>query len=97
LFQETKWLARMGVEIPNVARDLSHQELKFKQYKSNLDMIVNNYKKVLQSIPVHLFDLFVPHIKQTLDLTNSGCFILTWNSLNIGENRRFSIFSFMKI
>lgn len=30
-----------------------------------------------------MLDLFEPHITQTLDLCNPGCFILTWNSLNI--------------
>jgi hypothetical protein len=75
----------MGIEIPNSAKDLCYQETKFKQYKSNLDMIVNGYNKVLKSIPDHLFELFQPHIKQALDLTNSGCCILTWSSLNIGN------------
>lgn len=46
-------------------------------------MLLTSYKKTLNLIPDHLFGLFVPHIKQTLDLSNQGCYILTWNSLNI--------------
>jgi hypothetical protein len=59
------------------------QEKKFKSYKSGLEMLLSSYKKTLNLIPDHLFGLFVPHIKQTLDLSNQGCCILTWNSLNI--------------
>lgn len=46
-------------------------------------MLLRGYKEVLKKIPYHLLDLFEPHIIQTLDLCNPGCFILTWNSLNI--------------
>lgn len=60
------------------------KEKKFKLFKSNLDLLVSEYKRVVSSIPTHIFSLFRPHIKQTLDLCNPGCFILTWNSLNIG-------------
>jgi dynein heavy chain len=83
LFQETKWLSRLGIEIPNIVKELCSNEKKFKQYKSNLDMLLLNYKKVLRLIPEHYLGLFEPHVKQTLDLTNPGCSILTWNSLNI--------------
>ena len=83
LFQETKWLTRLGIEIPAAARELCIHETKFKQYKSNLEMLLQNYKRVVDAIPDHLLGLFEPHIQQTLELTNSGCFILTWNSLNI--------------
>lgn len=46
-------------------------------------MLLRSYKVVLRTIPYHLLDLYEPHIRQTLDLCNPGCFILTWNSLNI--------------
>lgn len=46
-------------------------------------MLLRGYKEVLKKIPYHLLDLFEPHIIQTLDLCNPGCYILTWNSLNI--------------
>lgn len=83
LFQESKWLLRLGIDIPQSARELMAQEKKFKQYKSNLDMLLRSYKEVLRKIPHHLLDLYEQHIRQTLDLCNPGCFILTWNSLNI--------------
>lgn len=48
-------------------------------------MLLHDYKKVVSSIPAHLFGLFQAHVKSLLDLCNPGCFILTWNSLNIGK------------
>ena len=84
LFQEVKWLARLRIEMPQSAKELLAQEKKFKQFKSNLEMLQHEYKKVINLIPAHLFGLFKAHIKQTLDLCNPGCFILTWSSLNIG-------------
>ena len=83
LFEEAKWLSRMNIELPQAAKDLLAQEKKYKLYKSNLEMLVIEYRKVMRQIPTHLFSLYHSHIRQTLDLVNPGCFILTWNSLNI--------------
>jgi len=83
LFQEVRWLSRLNIELPPSARELLSQEKKFKQYKSNLDMLLSDYKKCKQQIPAHMFELFRVHVKQTLDLCDPGCAILTWNSLNI--------------
>ncbi len=83
LFQEVKWLSRLNIDLPPSARELLSQEKKFKQYKSNLDMLLSDYKKCVQQIPAHMFELFRAHVRQTLDLCDPGCAILTWNSLNI--------------
>lgn len=83
MFQEVKWLARLHIEMPQSARELLAQEKKFKQFKSNLEMLQHEYKRVINLIPAHFFGLFKAHIKQTFDLCNPGCFILTWSSLNI--------------
>lgn len=48
-------------------------------------MLLIDFNKTVKIIPNHFRDLFEFHIKQTLDLCNPGCFILTWNSLNIGK------------
>ena len=85
LFHESKWLKRMGIEIPNQAQDLLSQEKKYKEYKSNLEMLFNDLETVKAKMPQHLLGLYDPHIKQTLDVCNPGVFILTWNSLNIGK------------
>lgn len=84
LFEEVKWLFRLHIDLPPSARDLLSQEKKFKLYKSNLDTLLKDYKKCINQIPEHMYDLFKIHIKQTLDLCDPGCSILTWNSLNIG-------------
>jgi dynein heavy chain, axonemal len=85
LFHEAKWLKRMGIDIPQVAHELIGKEKKFKQYRSHLEMLFSEYEKVYKSIPDNLQALFEPHVKLTLDVCNPGCFILTWNSLNIGK------------
>jgi hypothetical protein len=117
LFQEVKWFSRMGIEVPNAAKEVLAQvyihiyiflifqlkltlfdvffnlkEKKFKLYKSNLETLHSSYEKCLKLIPNHYLTLFEPHIKQTLDLCNQGCFILTWNSLNIGKETYIEIF-----
>lgn len=83
LFQEVKWLSRLNIDLPSSAKELLAQEKKFKLYKSNLDTLLNDYTKCVNQIPGHMFNLFKGHIKQTLDLCDPGCAILTWNSLNI--------------
>ena len=85
VFEEVKWLFRLHIDLPPSARDLLSQEKKFKLYKSNLDTLLKDYEKCIEQIPEHMYDLFKVHIKQTLDLCDPGCAILTWNSLNIGN------------
>lgn len=84
LFHEAKWLQRMQIEIPPQAVDLLIQEKKYKQYKSHLEMLFKDFEEVKELMPSHLISLYEPHIKQTLDVCNPGCYILTWTSLNIG-------------
>ena len=47
-------------------------------------MLLVEFNRIVKMIPKHLIDLFEIHIKQTLELCNQGCVILTWSSLNIG-------------
>lgn len=79
-FLELRFLER--IKIKN--HSIYNKEKKYKLYKSNLEMLLIEFNRIVEMIPIHLIDLFEPHIRQALELCNQGCNILTWSSLNIG-------------
>jgi dynein heavy chain, axonemal len=64
--------------------DFIFKEKKYKDFKIHLELLHDEFEDVKEKIPKHLTSLYEPHIKQTLDVINPGCYILTWSSLNIG-------------
>src|SRR5579883_2026980 len=60
-------------------------------------MLVVELNRIVRMIPPHYMDLFECHIKNTLELCNQGCFILTWSSLNIGKPIKNSSNSYVKL
>jgi len=85
LIHEAKWLTRLGIQIPEVAACIMSQESRFKNYKSHLELVLNDYRTVCQSIPDPLRHLFAPHIEHVLQQLQPGLTTLAWNSMNIGK------------
>ena len=61
------------------------QESRFKNYKSHLELVLNEYKEVCQSIPEQLQKLFKPHREHVEQQLQPGLSTLAWNSMNIGK------------
>ena len=46
LIHEAKWLTRLGIQVPEAAAAIMAQESRFKNYKSHLELILNEYRQV---------------------------------------------------
>ena len=47
LIHEAKWLTRLGIQIPESAAAIMAQESRFKNYKSHLELVLNEYRQVM--------------------------------------------------
>ncbi|KAJ8314952.1 hypothetical protein KUTeg_007102 [Tegillarca granosa] len=83
LIHESKWLTRLGIQIPESANAIMQQESRFKNYKSHLELVLNEYRTVCNSIPEPLKNLFAPHIEYVEQQLQPGLNTLAWNSMNI--------------
>ena len=85
MIHEAKWLTRLGIQIPDSAAQIMAQESRFKNYKSHLELVLNDYREVCESIPDALRSLFTPHTEFVNQQLQPGLNTLAWNSMNIGE------------
>lgn len=85
MIHEAKWLTRLGIQVPDTAAVIMSQESRFKNYKSHLELVLNDYRHVCASIPDPLRNLFTPHIEHVLQQLQPGLTTLAWNSMNIGK------------
>ncbi|ESO89151.1 hypothetical protein LOTGIDRAFT_229063 [Lottia gigantea] len=83
LIHEAKWLTRLDIQIPESAMNIMQQEERFKSYKGHLELVLNEYRSVCESIPESLRDLFTPHIENVQQQLQPGLNTLAWNSMNI--------------
>lgn len=77
-------MTRLGIQIPEAANAIMQQESRFKNYKSHLELVLNEYRTVCNSIPEPLKNLFAPHIEFVEQQLQPGLNTLAWNSMNIG-------------
>ena len=85
LIHEAKWLSRLAIAIPDSAQQVMSQEARFKGYKDHLELCLQDFQEVLESIPPALKDLFQGHVDRALQNFQPGLTTLAWNSMNIGE------------
>lgn len=81
LMRETKWLQRMGVEVPESAKMVLLQEEKFKHYFAQLSYALKEYDRVLGSVLPVVTPLLGPHLEDLEKKIQPGMFILTWTSM----------------
>lgn len=67
------------------------QESRFKNYKSHLELVLNDYREVCESIPGPLKNLFAPHTEYVNQQLQPGLTTLAWNSMNIGNQLIFLV------
>jgi dynein heavy chain len=85
LIREAKCLSRMGIEIPESARMVLLQELKFKQYFNTLQHILKEYRRVIQMVRPISANLLKPHLDNLEFMLRPGMVALKWTSMNIDQ------------
>jgi dynein heavy chain len=83
LMRETKYLQRMGVEVPESAKMVLLQEEKFKHYFNELGYVLKEHARVMASINPVAKPLLAPHVEDLEKRISPGLYILTWTSMNI--------------
>jgi dynein heavy chain len=83
LMRETKYLQRMGVEVPESAKMVLLQETKFKLYYNELGYVLREHARVMAEIHPVATLLLAPHIEDLEKKISPGLYILTWTSMNI--------------
>ena len=83
LIRETKCLMRMGVAVPDAARLVVMQEMKFKSFFNQLSYALRQYEKVLGRILPIVQPLLRPHVADMERRLEPGFTTLTWTSMNI--------------
>ncbi|XP_066278010.1 uncharacterized protein [Branchiostoma lanceolatum] len=83
LIQESRWMVRLGIPMPESVQDIVAQEHRFKSYKMHLEQCLQEYRDVCGKIPAPMKQLFLVHTEATLHYFQPGLTTLTWNSMNI--------------
>eukprot|EP00762_Andalucia_godoyi_P000483 ANDGO_03248.mRNA.1 Dynein gamma chain len=83
LIRETKWLLRLGVDVPESAKMVLLQEDKFKSYYNQLSYALKEYDRVTARIIPIVRPIISPHLEDLDKKIQPGMTILTWTSMNI--------------
>lgn len=83
LIRESKILQRLGLDVPESARMVALQEEKFKFYFNQLTHALEEYDRIIDSIPNVLKPLLAANIDDLDRKIRPGMQTLTWNSMNI--------------
>ena len=83
LIRETKCLLRMQVEVPEAARLVVMQEMKFKSFYNQLTYALKQYESVLSRVMDKISPLLKPHLADMEANLEPGLVSLTWTSMNI--------------
>ena len=83
LMRETKYLQRMGVEVPESAKMVLLQEEKFKHYYNQLSYALREYDRVVATAAPVCLEMLGPHLRDLENRLRPGMYSLTWTSMNI--------------
>ena len=83
LVRESKFLQRMGMDVPETARMVLLQESKFKWYYDELTFALKEYERVLALVPPVCKPVIRPHLEDLDRKIHPGMVLLTWQSMNI--------------
>ncbi|XP_056421918.1 uncharacterized protein LOC130362045 isoform X2 [Hyla sarda] len=83
MIEETKWMLRLGIRVPEAALLAFHQAEKLKLYRSNLEDVAKEYGRIQQAIPENFAVLFSAHLEKVNHQFQPGLSTLSWSSVNI--------------
>ncbi|KAJ3055739.1 Dynein heavy chain 5, axonemal [Rhizophlyctis rosea] len=85
LIKETKWMQRLGLEVPESVRGLCTKEMYYKNLYNNLFRVPAQKKKVLERVTPIIRRAMVPHVEELDRALQPGLTALTWTSLNVDD------------
>ncbi|XP_052229952.1 dynein axonemal heavy chain 5-like isoform X5 [Dreissena polymorpha] len=85
MIRETECMARLGLEIPPVAKTMRTKQPEYKENYNALLMMLQENKRVRLKIPTEFETLMGPHIGRVDNAIEPGLNKLSWTSLNIQD------------
>ncbi|CAF0945608.1 unnamed protein product [Adineta steineri] len=85
LIKDAQYLAKLGLDIPEVATTLLRQEEQIRQTSVKLQELLTEIKQTYATIPKDLYPLFKPHREKVEEALRPGFVAITWSSLTIDE------------
>ncbi|KAJ3258377.1 Dynein heavy chain 5, axonemal [Boothiomyces macroporosus] len=85
LIKETKYLQRMGLEVPPSVRNVCVKEFYYRGLNNELHRILQSKKNLLDRVSVILKKALAPHIDDLDRTLQPGLTALTWTSLNLDD------------
>ncbi|WAR12300.1 DYH5-like protein [Mya arenaria] len=85
MIRETECMARLGLDIPPIAKMMRTKQVEYKENYNALLMMLQENKRVRNKIPTAFEELMGPHISRADDAIEPGINKLSWTSLNIQE------------
>ncbi|XP_052816057.1 dynein axonemal heavy chain 5-like isoform X6 [Mya arenaria] len=85
MIRETECMARLGLDIPPIAKMMRTKQVEYKENYNALLMMLQENKRVRKKIPTAFEELMGPHISRADDAIEPGINKLSWTSLNIQE------------
>ncbi|KAK3610339.1 hypothetical protein CHS0354_029807 [Potamilus streckersoni] len=85
MIRETECMARLGLDIPPVAKTMRARQTDYKDHYNALVMMLQENARVRKKIPTAFQALVGPHVSKVDDKIEPGLTKLTWTSLNIED------------
>jgi dynein heavy chain len=83
LMQETKYLNKLGKQVPEIALNVTLQEEKYHGYIENLKIMLNSFHSSIAILEEAEFKVLLPRIRKLRKALEPGFTVLNWNSLGI--------------
>ncbi|XP_076449856.1 dynein axonemal heavy chain 5-like isoform X2 [Babylonia areolata] len=85
MIRETECMARLGLELPSIARVMRARQAEYKELFNDLNMMLEENKRVRSKIPAAFEALMGLHLAKVDDAMEPGLTTLSWTSTLIGE------------
>jgi len=85
IIQESKYLDRLGFEVPEIALNITLQESKYLKFVGGLHSMLVNYKDMLESVKPAERMLLQQDLEALQKVMRPGFTTLNWNSLSIED------------
>lgn len=85
IIRETKYLDRLGLQVPNSALNIALQEDKYFEYVEQLSLMLKSYHAILDELNSAEKKLLMEQIQELKRVMKPGFSRLNWNSLGIPD------------
>jgi dynein heavy chain len=83
LIKETKFMMRLGLEVPESVGNICLKEMYYKSIYNDLQLILSSKKRIIDKMSNILRKAMAPHIDELDRTLQPGLTALTWTSLNL--------------